>query len=179
MRILPGCLIALMFLVGSARADFPRRDEFRAGLEVNLLWILPPFRTYEVRAFVGVASNVELSLGYGLQKWSYAGDQLTPGTIHSDGLITGARYYLPHNRNFLDYSAWWMKDEFVLVDGEKRNGPALSHEFFVGHQIGGGQWSWSPGINFGFYSHRPYVAPRDDRGIWTIVPKISGRYEGR
>lgn len=122
---------------------------------------------------------VELSVGYGLQKWTYEGEQLTPGKIHSDGIVTGARIYLPGSRNFADYSIWWMKDEFEWLTGEKRMGPAVSHEFFLGRQIGSGNWSWLPGINFGFYSHRPYVSPRDDRFKWTIVPKISGRWESQ
>jgi hypothetical protein len=36
---------------------------------------------------------------------------------------------------------------------------------------------WSPGINFGFYSHRHYTSPNDDRFKLTFVPKLVIGYQ--
>jgi hypothetical protein len=153
------------------------RNEVKVGLEVNLLWALPPFKTYEIRVFAGVASSLEVSLGYGRQEWTYEGDSLTQGTMKSDALILGTRYYIDQSRVFIDYSAWVMKDRLLTPQSKLLEGPALSHEFFAGYRIGEGSAYFSPGMNLGFYSYRPYTEPVDDRYKITIVPKIVGGVE--
>lgn len=152
------------------------RAQSAPSLEVNLLWLLPPFRTYEARVNWGLNQNFEISMGYARQAWTYEGSSLSPGTIRSDALILGLRYLLPRSRAFVDASTWFMADKFSFASGGVKHGPSISHEVFAGWGFQWGAWGLSPGLNVGFYSYRPYVEPRDDRFKLTWVPKISGRY---
>ena len=171
-------LSALVALTWNANAGaIDPRNEIAGGLEVNLLWAVPPINTYEIRAFVGVSPSVQLGVGYGGQFWTYTGDQLNPGSIHSHALILGARYFIDRSRTFVDAATWLMDDHFTTPSGAAQNGPAISHEFFVGHQVGGGQIYWAPGMNVGFYSYRDYAKPKDDRFKLTILPKIASGVE--
>lgn len=149
------------------------------SLEVNLLWLVPPFRTYEARLGLELSHEFEMSLGYARQAWTYEGSSLTQGKIRSDALILGLRYKLPLSRVFVDASTWFMSDRFTLASGGVKQGPSISHEVFAGWAFDWGVWSLNPGLNVGFYSYRPYVEPRDDRFKFTWVPKISGRYTFR
>jgi hypothetical protein len=147
------------------------------GLEHNLLWDFPPFKTYEFRGYYGISNTFEVNAGYGRQGWTYKGNSLTKGTIQSDALVLGLKHYFFQTRYFIDYSAWIMKDRFTLENGAVKKGWALSHEFFAGYRFDYKKFYWSPGINFGFYSHRHYTSPNDDRFKLTFVPKLVIGYQ--
>jgi hypothetical protein len=169
-------LFMILFSSSAFSSDMPERKGV-FGLEHNLLWDIPPFKTYEFRAFYGVSKSFEINGGYGRQGWTYKGNSLTKGTIQSDALVLGARYYILQSRYFIDYSAWIMQDQFTLESGEVKKGSSLSHEFFTGYRFDHGKFYWSPGINFGFYSHRHYTSPNDDRFKLTFVPKLVIGYQ--
>ena len=170
-------LLSLVFVSTQTFADdLISRSEIKAGIEINFLWAVPPFKTYEIRVFTGVAPDFEISLGYGRQNWNYEGDALTKGSMKSDALIIGGRYFVGHSRAFIDYSAWIMSDALTTPEGKLLTGPSLSHEFFGGYQFGNGNFYWSPGMNLGFYSYRPYT-PNDDRFKITLAPKVVGGVE--
>lgn|GEM_PF-1417667 len=170
LRILP-FLFALQ--AGEARA------QGAPSIELNLLWLVPPFRTYEARLGLEWNPRYEVSVGYARQAWTYEGSSLAQGKIRSDALIVGLRYRLPETGFFVDFSTWFMADKFTFLSGVVKHGPAISHEVFAGWAFAWGAWSLSPGLNVGFYSYRPYVEPLDDRLKFTWVPKISGRYTFR
>jgi hypothetical protein len=150
------------------------------GIEVNLLWPLPPFSTYEVKLLVPITHGADLVIGWGHQVWTIGeGMGVNPGTIDSHALILGAKQFLFHTSAVAEYDAWLAHDHFQNRDGKIYDGWSWSNEFFGGYEfyLGGTRATLTPGINAGFWAAKSYTQAIDDRFVWTVLPKVSGGFE--
>jgi hypothetical protein len=154
--------------------DYDKRAETTFGIELNLLWLAPPFKTIEVKAFVKASDSVDFVFGYGKQLWTYDGNVMSPGTMNSDALILGVRGYVFKTNAETEYDTWLAHDRLVDPKGEVHSGFSQSNEFFAGYQFyyGDSYTYSSAGINAGFWAWKSYDTAIDDRFIPTVLPKF-------
>jgi hypothetical protein len=155
-------------------SDYDKRAETTFGIELNLLWLAPPFKTIEVKAFVKASDSVDFVFGYGKQLWTYAGETMSPGTMNSDALILGVRGYLYKTNTETEYDTWLAYDRLTDPKGDVHAGFSQSNEFFAGYQFYyGDSYTYSTGgINAGFWAYKSYETAVDDRFIPTVLPKF-------
>jgi hypothetical protein len=155
-------------------SDYQKRAGTSVGIELNLLWLIPPFKTIEAKVWVKMSDSVDFVIGYGNQAWTYDGTAMNAGTMHSDALILGARGYLFQTNTEVEYDTWLAHDRLDHKNGKEYSGFSQSNEFFAGYQFYyGDSYTYSTaGINTGFWAWKSYETPIDDRFIPTILPKF-------
>lgn len=169
-------LFILSFQIETQASDFNKRADAHFGVEVNILWPFPPFRTYEIKFTAGLNDQISAVVGYGSQQWTYSGVRHNQGTMNSHALLLGARAFpwRANNTNF-EYTAWLAYDHFQDVKGERYQGFSLAHEFYLGYQLylGDSRTYVLPQWNAGFYSYKAYALPMDDNYVFDFLPKVS------
>ena len=166
--------------VSADSSNYSRHVERGVGIDVTVLWALPPFKTYEVKLMIPVSDGADLVVGYGRQAWTIGeGAKVNPGTMDSHALILGAKQFLFRTSTVAEYDAWICHDRLTAPDGSIASGWSLSHEFFGGYQFyfGNTRAYTTAGVNAGFWSWKSYSQPKDDRFVWTILPKLNAGYE--
>jgi hypothetical protein len=179
------CLLLALAASNSAIADSTNYDRHvgrGVGIEVNILWPLPPFKTYEVKLLVPVSDGADLVIGWGHQAWTIPeSDKVNPGTMDSHALILGVKQFLFRTSAVGEYDAWLAHDHFTNRDGKVYDGYSLSNEFFGGYEfyLGGTRATVTTGMNAGFWSYKSYTQAIDDRFTWTVVPKVNAGFESK
>jgi hypothetical protein len=174
------CILIILNLLGHAtttRADissYDRRAAMSFGVEINLLWLAPPFKSIELKAWTRLSDSVDFVFGYGGQFWSIDSEKMNSGTMNSHALILGARAYLFKTDTLVEYDTWLAYDRLDDRNGKRYAGFSQSNEFFGGYQFfyGGSNTYSTAGLNLGFWSYKGYAAPIDDRFVPTILPKF-------
>jgi hypothetical protein len=146
----------------------------RLGVEVNLLWPLPPFNTYEIKFRGKLGHGVEAVLGYGRQAWNYQGSRHNKGEIDSHALLLGVRTF-PVGNVSVEYTAWLCKDVFHHANGQTYRGFSYANEFYLGYAyyFGRAPVYVFPQWNAGFYSYKSYQLPLNDNYVFDFLPKLS------
>ncbi|MDB5106551.1 MAG: hypothetical protein JWP91_4240 [Fibrobacteres bacterium] len=176
----PGGIVRAALILAAAAAsqahagDYADRADRRLGVEVNVLWPLPPFSTYEIKFRGKLGHGVEAVIGYGRQAWTYKGKRHNQGEIDSHALLIGARAY-PVGNVSVEYTAWLCKDVFHHVNGRTYSGYAYANEFYLGYAYYFGQSPIYvlPQWNAGFYSWKSYEMPLNDDYVFDFLPKLS------
>jgi hypothetical protein len=165
------CLAAALRVQAGGYAD---RASQRLGVEVNVLWPLPPFSTYEVKFRGKPGYGVEAVVGYGRQAWRYKGERHNKGEMDSHALLLGARAF-PIGNVSVEYTAWLCKDIFRHVNGQTYRGISFANEFYLGYAYYFGQSPFYalPQWNAGFYSYKSYRLPLNDNYVLDFLPKLS------
>ncbi len=156
--------------------DFDKRADARFGVEINILWPLPPFRTYEIKFTAALNEHFSAVIGYGKQNWNYTGDRHNRGTMDSHALLIGARAFpWRANNTTLEYTAWLGLDHFMDEQGKSYRGFSLAHEFYLGYllYLGNSRTYVLPQWNAGFYQYKAYTLPKNDNYVFDFLPKIS------
>ena len=155
--------------------DYENHFTKRLGVEVNILWPFPPFRTYEIKFRGKLGYGVEAVVGYGMQAWTYKGTRHNEGTINSHALLLGARSYLFGTNTSLEYTAWLCHDIFHHENGQTYRGFSYANEIYLGY-------AWYlpntnayvlPQWNAGFWSYKTYHMPKNDLYVFDFIPKLS------
>jgi hypothetical protein len=173
-RIFLGIGIFLPIIAHADLSDYQKRAETSAGVELNLLWLSPPFRTVEAKMWVRVTDSVDFVFGYGHQSWTYDGNSMNRGKMLSDGLILGVRGYLFQTNTEVEYDTWLAHDRLNHENGKEYSGFSQSNEFFAGYQFYyGSSYTYSTaGLNAGFWAWKGYTTPIDDRFVPALLPKF-------
>jgi hypothetical protein len=176
LRFLNVILIGTIFL-STANADvssYQRRADTSFGIELNFLWLAPPFKTVELKAWTRLSDSVDLVFGYGGQFWTIDQEKMNSGTMESHALILGARGYLFKTNTVLEYDTWLAYDKLHGKDGNTYAGFSQSNEFMLGYQFyyGNSNTYSIAGLNYGFWAYKAYKTPIDDRFVATILPKF-------
>lgn len=147
----------------------------RFGVELNVLWPFPPFRTYEVKLRGKLGAGVEAVAGYGRQAWTYTGKRHNRGTMDSHALLLGARAALFGTDASVEYTAWLCRDRFAHENGKSYRGFSYANEFYLGYAyyLPGYPAYILPQWNAGFWSWKSYGMPMDDRYVFDFLPKLS------
>jgi hypothetical protein len=178
-RILAVTLLALASAAPLRADGYADNRDKTFGVEVNILWPFPPFRTYEVKFRTKLGHGVEAVVGYGRQAWTYEGRRHNEGTMDSHALLLGVRSALFGTNANLEYTAWLCKDRFAHKNGTTYAGYSYANEFYLGYAY------YLPGVpayvlpqwNAGFYSGKTYDMPLDDNFVFDFLPKLSLGYE--
>jgi hypothetical protein len=175
---------ALSFLIlacqQAANADnYSRHNDQQFGVEVNVLWLVHPFSTYEVKLWARIGDSMDAIVGFGDQAWTLDTGEMTHGHMNSQALILGVRGHLFRSGTVVELDNWIAHDHLTQKDGTVYEGYSISHELFGGYQayLGAGHFSLTSGVNVGAWSAKTYTTPHDDRFIPTILPKISLGYD--
>jgi hypothetical protein len=169
-------LLTALAAASSARADgYRAHDDLGFGAEVNILWPLPPFRTYEIKFRGKVAPGVEAVIGYGHQTWTYSGKRHNEGRINSHALLLGSRAYLFGTGTSVEYTAWLGHDVFHHENGHTYRGFSYANEFYLGYTwyVPNSNVYVLPQWNAGFWSWKSYTMPQNDLYVFDFLPKIS------
>jgi hypothetical protein len=173
------CLLVSIFAsYSSAQADvssYQRRSDMSFGIELNFLWLAPPFKSIELKAWTKISDTVDFVFGYGGQFWNLdESKNVNAGSMNSHALILGVRGFLFHTDTVLEYDTWLAYDRLKQKDGKEYSGFSQSNEFFGGYQFfyGGSNTYSIAGMNLGFWGYKGYDAPIDDRFVPTILPKF-------
>ncbi len=155
-------------------SDYQKRAQTTVGLELNLLWLAPPFKTIELKAWFNVSDSTDIVVGYGHQAWTYSGTTMNAGKMNSDALILGVRGYLFQTNTIAEYDTWLAYDRFDHENGKHYEGFSQSNEFFGGYQFyfGSSYFYGAAGLNAGFWGWKSYETPIDDRFTLTVLPKF-------
>jgi hypothetical protein len=146
----------------------------KLGVELNILWPFPPFRTYEVKLRGKLGHGVEAVVGYGRQAWTYKGTRHNKGEMDSHALLLGVRTF-PVGNVSVEYTAWLCKDVFDHVNGQTYRGFSFANEFYLGYAyyFGKSPIYLFPQWNAGFYSYKSYDLPLNDDYVFDFLPKLS------
>jgi hypothetical protein len=171
--------VALVAAAPSHADGYAENRDKSVGVEVNILWPFPPFRTYEVKLRGKLGYGVEAVVGYGRQAWTYKGERHNRGTMDSHALLVGARTALFGTNANLEYTAWLCKDRFAHENGRTYAGYSYANEFYVGYAyyFPGTPAYVLPQWNWGFWSWKSYEMPLDDLYVFDFLPKVSVGYE--
>jgi hypothetical protein len=167
-------LAALAAAVPARAGDYAEHNDRRLGVELNILWPFPPFRTYEVKLRGKLGYGVEAVVGYGRQAWTYEGTRHNKGTMDSHALLLGLRAFAWDNVS-VEYTAWFCRDVFDHVNGRTYRGFSYANEFYLGYAwyFGNSPFYIHPQWNAGFYSYKSYDLPLNDDYVFDFLPKIS------
>ncbi len=171
-----GAVVFSVFAVHLAQAGDTRDHlDQKLGVEVNVLWPFPPFKTYEVKLRGKLGHGVEAVVGYGRQAWTYTGKRHNQGTIHSHALLLGSRVTLFNTNASIEYTAWLCKDLFQHVNGQTYRGFSYANEFYLGYAyyFPNTNAYILPQWNAGFYSYKSYAMPLNDNYVFDFLPKVS------
>ncbi|MBC7386567.1 MAG: hypothetical protein H7301_10475 [Cryobacterium sp.] len=163
-------------------SNYARHVDREVGIELNILWPLKPFSTYEVKVLLPISNGADLVIGFGRQAWTMKDNgKINGGSMDSNALIIGAKQFLFHTSTVVEYDAWLAHDRLTSEDGKVYAGWSLSNEFYGGYQFYlGSTRSWvSTGMNAGFWSFKSYEAPKNDRFVLTVLPKITAGFEAK
>lgn len=164
------------FAAQPSRADdYKENTDKRLGVEVNILWPFPPFRTYEIKFRGKLGYGVEAVVGYGRQAWTYTGKRHNRGAMDSHALLLGGRSYLFGTNASLEYTAWLCKDRFSHENGRTYSGYSYANEFYLGYAwyLPGRSAYVLPQWNAGFWSWKSYELPMNDYYVFDFLPKLS------
>jgi hypothetical protein len=175
--VIASVLFNVLFSISSANADessYQRRADMSFGIELNVLWLAPPFKTIELKAWTRVSDSLDFVFGYGGQFWTIDSEKVNSGTMNSHALILGVRGFLFKTDTVVEYDTWLAYDRLDAKDGHRYAGFSQSNEFFAGYQFfyGGSNTYSIAGINSGFWGYKSYDAPIDDRFVLTTLPKF-------
>lgn len=146
----------------------------KLGVDLNILWPFPPFRTCEVKLRGKLGHGIEAVIGYGRQAWTYTGTRHNKGEMDSHALLLGVRTF-PIGNVSVEYTAWFCKDVFDHVNGRTYRGFSFANEFYLGYAyyFGKSPVYLFPQWNAGFYSYKSYDPPLNDDYVFDFLPKLS------
>ncbi|HAO99707.1 MAG TPA: hypothetical protein DCQ83_06650 [Fibrobacteres bacterium] len=156
-------------------ADYTDHRDQRFGVELNILWPLPPFSTYEIKFRGKVGSGIEGVVGYARQLWTYKGKRHNPGHMDSHALLLGTRSYLFGTNTSVEYTAWLCHDVFHHDNGQTYRGFSLNNEFYLGYSyyFPHSRVYVLPQVNASFWSYKSYSMPLNDLYVFDSFPKLS------